>query len=175
MTPRMREAGSASLPSRKPSRKPGRRSAIPEPRAGNPHPARGTAPPRRRPLVPKAQARAAHGRLPLIAKLPVLMNGRRSRFTSLSSKVRPAATEAEDPVGIAADRVADTVAVAGAAAADITHRQEGAGIMHRLEAAGITQGQEVADITRRQEAAGEDTALPRTLRDPGSRAVSSWQ
>src|SRR2546428_492983 len=156
MTPRMREAGSASLPSRKPSRKPGRRSAIPEPRAGNPHPARGTAPPRRRPLVPKAQARAAHGRLPLIAKLPVLMNGRRSRFTSPSSKVRPAATEAEDPVGIVADRVAE-------AGADITHRPEGAGITHHPEAAGITQ---------RQEAAGEDTVLPRTLRDPGSRAVA---
>src|SRR5205823_2328221 len=44
---------------------------------------------------------------------------------------------------------------------------------HRQEAAGITQRQEGADITRRQEAVGEDTALPRTLRDPGSRAVGS--
>src|SRR5439155_24345440 len=53
----------------------------------------------------------------------------------------------------AAMEAGDTAAEAGA---DITHRPEGAGITHRPEA-------------------GEDTALPRTLRGPGSRAVSSRQ
>ena len=163
MTPHMTAVGSDSLPSRNLRL----RGALPapEPRAGNPHRASGTVPPRRRPPVPKTQARVADGSLPVIAppitqlrapiaRLRVPMNDRHWKSTNPSSKARPAATEAADIVVGRVCRVADPVAEAGV---DITQRREAAG------------------ITQRQGAAGEDTVLPRTLGDPGSKAVGRRQ